>query len=138
MNWTTTFSLRMFFILILLRKWLMNFLLYLEFHLTCFDRLKLQKEKWCKCYLNCIVIWNFSLQTSICLKWRSARQTSINVKLMKILSVSSPNEYWITMYIEASEPKWGSPMLNIIGINSLWLGGHHITILMSITPSILI
>ena len=34
-------------------------------------------------------------------------------------------------YMEASEPKWVNPVLNIIGVNSLRLGGLHITVLIT-------
>ena len=30
--------------------------------------------------------------------------------------------------MEASEPKWINSILNIIGVNSLKLGGHHLSI----------
>ena len=33
-----------------------------------------------------------------------------------------------TIYIEASEPKWANPITNIIGVNSLRLGGLHMKI----------
>ena len=35
--------------------------------------------------------------------------------------------------MEASEPKWVKPVLNIIGVNSLRLGGLHITLTMNFT-----
>ena len=35
-------------------------------------------------------------------------------------------------YIEASEPKWVNPVLNIIEVNSLRLGGLHLLVVLKV------
>ena len=42
-----------------------------------------------------------------------------------------------SLYMEASEPKWVNPVLNIIRVNSLRLGGLHIICTTTITTGIL-
>ena len=47
-------------------------------------------------------------------------------KNLKRKMYNETNAYKICIYMEASEPKWVNPVLNIIKVNSLSLGGLHI------------
>ena len=43
-------------------------------------------------------------------------------------------ELFNRIYMEASEPKSVNPVLNTIGVNSLRLGGLHISLKIKMTP----
>ena len=63
--------------------------------------------------------WNLSCVKSTFFKKRIIRN------FLRIIWRPPSLNQLLQLYLEASEPKWVNPVLNLFGVNSLMLGGLH-------------